>query len=80
MKNKLKDAISNAVIGIFAIVVTILIISICFVLQGAIIYWVVNFALNVFNVDYQLTLVQSIAAGMVLSIIGSFFRSSVSKK
>lgn len=80
MKDKLNDILAYGIIGIFVIIVIIVIISICFVLQGAIIYWVGNFALNVFTIDYQLTLVQSIAAGMVLSIIGSFFKSSGSKK
>lgn len=80
MKYKLKDALSNGIIGIFAIVFIILILAICVAFEGAIIYWVGNFALDVFNVDYQLTYIQGVAAGLILWVVGSFFKSSGSKK
>lgn len=66
MKDKLNDALTGGIVGIFLIVFIIFILAICAAFGGAIIYFVGNFAFDVFNVDYQLTYIQGVAAYLVL--------------
>lgn len=76
MINKLKNNLRCGAWGIGLIVLTILILAICVAIGGAVIYWIGNFAFDVFNIDYQLTYVQGVATYLVLWLIKSFLGNS----
>ena len=66
--------------NILAIIIVMVVLSLVISFEGLIVWGIGVFVCNVFNINYAWTFWHGIATTLVLTVIGSFFKSTNNNK
>lgn len=66
--------------NILAIIIVMVVLSLLISFEGLIVWGIGVFVCNVFNINYVWTFWHGVATTLVLTIVGSFFRSTNNNK
>ena len=66
--------------NILAIIIVMVVLSLVISFEGLIVWGIGVFVCNVFNINYVWTFLHGIATTLVLTVIGSFFKSTNNNK